>query len=111
MTERNWTVKIAPTEADVAIAIDATPGDIIISCDSDMLAYESIDTLWRQVSNDTILVYTTPDIRLALGITCAQLTALAVVSQNDYNRNIRTLGPASNFSITRSINSLGNDGI
>jgi hypothetical protein len=91
----------------VAIVIDATPGDIIITCDSDMLAYESIYTLWQPVSNDM----TTPELLLALGITRTQFTALAVVSRNDYNRNIRTLGPTSNFSIVRSINSLSNDGI
>jgi hypothetical protein len=60
----------------MAIAIDATPGDIIISCASDMLAYESIDTLWRPVSNDMIQVYTIPDLLLTLGITRAQLIAL-----------------------------------
>jgi hypothetical protein len=28
MTKQNWTVRIAPTEAEMAIAIDANPGDI-----------------------------------------------------------------------------------
>ncbi|KAF9284831.1 hypothetical protein BGZ88_009765 [Linnemannia elongata] len=53
-----------------------------------------------------ILVYFIPDILLALGITRAQLTALAVVSKNDYNKNIWSLGPATNFSIIKAINSL-----
>ncbi|KAG0064076.1 hypothetical protein BGZ89_009395 [Linnemannia elongata] len=106
MTERHWTVKVVATEAGLAIAIDANPGDIIISRDSDMLAYGSIVTLWRPVSNDIILVYSIPDLLLALGITRAQLTALAVVSKNDYNKNIWSLGPATNFSIVKSINSM-----
>ncbi|KAG9060883.1 hypothetical protein KI688_007952 [Linnemannia hyalina] len=54
MAERHWTVRVAATEADLAIAIDANPGDII-TCDSDMLAYESIVTLWRPVSNGMTL--------------------------------------------------------
>ncbi|KAI1306435.1 hypothetical protein EDD11_004766, partial [Mortierella claussenii] len=106
MAERHWTVSVVATEADLAIAIDANPRDIIISCDSDMLAYESIVTLWRPVSNGMILVYSIPDLLLTLGITRAQLTALAVVSRNDYNKNIRCLGPATNFSIIKSIDSL-----
>ena len=99
------------TEADLAIAIDANPGDIIISCSSDMLAYESIVTLWRRVSKGMILVYSIPDLLSALGITCAQLTALAVVSRNDYNKNIWSLGPATNFSTIKSVDSLSNDRI
>ncbi|KAI1279616.1 hypothetical protein EDD11_001543 [Mortierella claussenii] len=53
-----------------------------------------------------ILVYSIPDLLLTLGITHAQLTALAVVSRNDYNKNMRCLGPATNFSIIKSIDNL-----
>ncbi|KAF9109572.1 hypothetical protein BGX30_008315, partial [Mortierella sp. GBA39] len=88
---------------DLAIAIDAEPDDIVISSDSDMMAYASIRTLWRPVSGGLILVYTVPDLLKALGVTRSQLTALAVVSRNDYNRNIHSLGPATNFSIIKSI--------
>ncbi|KAF9118159.1 hypothetical protein BGX30_004787, partial [Mortierella sp. GBA39] len=38
MENRGWTVVVCTTEADVAMARDAQPGDIIISADSDMLA-------------------------------------------------------------------------
>ncbi|KAF9104163.1 hypothetical protein BGX30_009089, partial [Mortierella sp. GBA39] len=34
-----------------------------------------------------------------------QLTALAIVSRNDYQRNIYSLGPATNFGIVKSIGS------
>lgn len=34
-----------------------------------------------------------------------QLTALAVVSRNDYHKNIYSLGPAANFSIIKEIGS------
>ncbi|KAF9537457.1 hypothetical protein EC957_008099 [Mortierella hygrophila] len=45
MAERHWTVRDVATEADLGIAIDANPGDII-SCYSGMLAYESITRLY-----------------------------------------------------------------
>ncbi|KAG0277634.1 hypothetical protein BGZ96_002787 [Linnemannia gamsii] len=83
--------------ADVKIASDAEPGDIIISGDSDMLGYANIHTLWRPVSKSVILAYSLPDVLKTLGLSRAQLTALAVVSKNDYQRNIQGLGPASNF--------------
>ncbi|KAF9927236.1 hypothetical protein FBU30_003419 [Linnemannia zychae] len=100
---KGWTVKVADTEADLAIAIDADPDNIIISSDSDMMAYATVHTLWRLVSGGVILVYNIPDLLGALDITRAQLTALAVVSRNDYNKNVRSLGPATNFSIIKFI--------
>ncbi|KAG0275082.1 hypothetical protein BGZ97_010389, partial [Linnemannia gamsii] len=35
MRGKGWTVLVADSEADVAIAIEALPGDIVISGDSD----------------------------------------------------------------------------
>ncbi|KAF9316077.1 hypothetical protein BGZ91_005633 [Linnemannia elongata] len=103
MQNAGWTVKLADTEADLAIAIDAQPDDIVISRDSDMMAYTSIRTLWRPISRGLILVYNVPDLLKALGVSRSQLTALAAVSRNDYNKNIHSLGPATNFSIIKSI--------
>ncbi|KAF9909410.1 hypothetical protein EC991_008549, partial [Linnemannia zychae] len=105
MASKGWTIRNVETEADLAIAIDAQPGDIVISADSDMLAYASVRTLWRPVSKGVILSYIIPDLLQMLGITRPQLTALAIVTHNDYNKNIPTLGPATNFSIIKSINS------
>ncbi|KAF9117407.1 hypothetical protein BGX30_005524 [Mortierella sp. GBA39] len=98
-----WDVRICTTEADVAIAQDAQPKDIIISCDSDMLGYASIVTLWRPVSKSLILVYYLPELLKTIGLSRTQLTALAVVSRNDYQRNISSLGPATNYGIVRAI--------
>ena len=39
----------------------------------------------------------------------AQLTALTIVSRNDYNWNIHSLGPATNCSIVKSTEHAGND--
>ena len=91
MRHCGWTVDVCETEADLAMAQDAQPDDIIISKDSDMMAYQSVKTLWRPVSNNLILVYKLPDVLATLGITRTQLTALAVVSRNDYHKNIYSL--------------------
>jgi hypothetical protein len=105
MRHRGWTVYVCETEADLAMAQDAKPDDIIISKDSDMMAYQSVKTLWRPVSKNLILVYKLPDVLATLGITRTQLTALAVVSRNDYHKNIYSLGPSANFSIIKEIGS------
>ncbi|KAG0279679.1 hypothetical protein BGZ95_000557 [Linnemannia exigua] len=60
MRGKGWTVIEAETEADVAIAVEAQADDIVISADSDMLAYETIKTLWRPVSGGQALVYSIP---------------------------------------------------
>ncbi|KAG0057380.1 hypothetical protein BGZ83_010839 [Gryganskiella cystojenkinii] len=103
MTRAGWKVQTCATEADVAIARDCQPGDIVVSADSDMLAYSSISVLWRPVSRSLIFVYNILDICQILGMSRIQLTALAVVSNNDSGKNIFSLGPATNFSIIKSI--------
>ncbi|KAF9125383.1 hypothetical protein BGW39_007435 [Mortierella sp. 14UC] len=103
MRGASWTVILCNTEADVAIARDAQPGDIVISSNSDMTAYPSVQTLWRPVSQELVLVYSMPDVLKTIGFSRNQLTALAIVSRNDYQRNIYSLGPASNYSIIKAI--------
>ncbi|KAK3809804.1 MAG: hypothetical protein JOS17DRAFT_780289 [Linnemannia elongata] len=103
LTTRGWTVLICTTEADLSIAQSIQANDVVITKDSDMLAYGSVVTIWRPVSNNVILEYKMPDLLRTLSFTRAQLTALAVVSRNDYHRNIYSLGPASNFGIIKKI--------
>ncbi|KAF9129861.1 hypothetical protein BGX30_013727 [Mortierella sp. GBA39] len=86
-----------------AIAGDAQPGDIVISSDSDMMAYASVQTLWWPVSQGLILVYSMPDVLKTIEFSRNQLTALAIVSRNEYQRNIYSLSPASNYSIIKAI--------
>ncbi|KAG9063258.1 hypothetical protein KI688_004862 [Linnemannia hyalina] len=95
-----WTVILCNTEADVAIAQDAQPEDIVISSDSDMMANASVQT---PVSQGLILVYSMPDVLKTIEFSRNQLTALAIVARNDYQRNIYSLGPASNYSIIKAI--------
>jgi 5'-3' exonuclease len=82
--------------------------DVVISADSDMLAYASTSTLWRPMSRDQFLVYKLSDVLRELGLSRAQLTALAIVSSNDYNKNIYSLGPATNYSIIKTLPGQGN---
>ncbi|KAG0336078.1 hypothetical protein BG004_008206, partial [Podila humilis] len=62
MQVAGWKVRRCQTEADLAIAQDCEPGDIVISSDSDMLAYSTISTLWRPVSTNTFLAYELQDV-------------------------------------------------
>ncbi|KAF8908742.1 hypothetical protein BGZ58_006062, partial [Dissophora ornata] len=101
---KGWSVVECPTEADIAIAVRCRSGDIVISKDSDTLVYKSILTIWRPISRKRFLVYEIPDVLATLGISRTQLTVLGVVSRNDYNRNIPSLGSETNFSIVTTLN-------
>ncbi|KAF9271711.1 hypothetical protein BGZ74_005720, partial [Mortierella antarctica] len=107
MQEAGWKVWMCETEVDLAIAQDCEPDDIVISANSDMLVYSTISTLWHPVSRGIFLVYELEDVCHTLSFTKAQLTALAVVSKNDYGKNIYSLGLATNYSIIKSIQGKG----
>ena len=108
MKQAGWTVRICDTEADLAIAADCQPDDVVISTDSDMLAYGSVSILWRPISKYLVLVYKLVDVCQQLGLSRDHLTTLAVVSLNDYNKNIYSLGPATNCSIIKRLDAQGN---
>ncbi|KAG0320697.1 hypothetical protein BGZ97_013051, partial [Linnemannia gamsii] len=90
-------IATADTDADVAITIEVQSVDIVISSDSDMLAYDTINTLLRPVSSGLVLVYFISSLLRSLGITRSQLTALAIVLKKDYTktffRSDRPLNP------------------
>ncbi|KAG0254785.1 hypothetical protein BG011_005518, partial [Mortierella polycephala] len=97
LRNKQWTVRESPTEADLAIATDCKPDDIIISRDSDMLVYGTILTIWRPISRRQCLVYDVPSVLATLNISKIRLTVLGVVSKNDYNSNIYSLRCITNF--------------
>ncbi|KAF9118024.1 hypothetical protein BGX30_004889 [Mortierella sp. GBA39] len=85
MRHRAWTVFDYRMEADLAIALDAQDIDIIISKDSDMMAYQSVKTLWPPVSNNLILAYKILDVLATLDareIVAAYLTHGQVIVKN-----------------------------
>ncbi|KAF9402766.1 hypothetical protein BGZ76_007254, partial [Entomortierella beljakovae] len=101
---KKWIVITAEYEADVQIAEDCEDSDIVISRDSDMLVYENVSIIWRPISQGRFLVYDINKVCSHLALPSRHhLTALGVVSKNDYNRNIRGLGSASNMSLIKNI--------
>ena len=108
MKQAGWTVRICDTEADLVIAADCQPDNVVISADSDMLAYDSVSILWRPISKYLVLVYKLADVCQQLGLSRDHLTALAVVSSNAYNKNIYSLGSATNCSLIKSLDAQGN---
>ncbi|KAF9920167.1 hypothetical protein FBU30_010048, partial [Linnemannia zychae] len=50
-----------------------------------------------------MLVYHLPDVLTAIGINRVQLTVLGIVSTNDYNSNVPSLGAESNFGIIKQL--------
>lgn len=108
---RGWDVVQCETEADVAIARDTVEGDIVISGDSDLFIYQSVSVLWRPQSKAGYLEYQKTGVLSALGLeSAAQLTALGVVSTNDYNHSVHGLGCETNYKIIKSIEVRGSDG-
>jgi len=104
LQEMKWSVILADYEADIQIAKDCNAADIIISRDSDMLVYGNVSTIWRPISQGGYLSYNVNEVCNHLALPSRNhLTALGIVSRNDYNRNIRGLGSISNLSLIKSI--------
>ncbi|KAI7831572.1 hypothetical protein BC939DRAFT_473129 [Gamsiella multidivaricata] len=78
-------------------------GDIIVSGDSDMLIYPTVETVWRPISRGRFLVYNLFEVGKYLEIGRSGLTVLGIVSNNDYSKNIFGLGAISNLAVIRDI--------
>lgn len=98
-----WEVIISDSEADLEIARDCRPEDVVLSRDSDLLAYKQVVTIWRPTKGRQVMVYHLPDVLKTIGLSRGQLTALAIVSKNDYSSNVRSLGCISNFGIIKHL--------
>jgi hypothetical protein len=110
MVGAGWNITLCPTEADVSIAADCLPHDIVISKDSDLLVFGRVQKLWRPVGSwrhTTFLIYDKGDMLAALNLMDEQLTALAIVSKNDYNKNIPSLGINTNHKIVKLLSGDG----
>ncbi|KAG0319327.1 hypothetical protein BGZ99_005147 [Dissophora globulifera] len=109
MINRGWTIKLCPTEADIAIAADCQPEDIVVSIDSDLIIYRTVRTLWRPVGykQQTFRVYDKDSILDALNLTDAQLLTLGIVSRNDYGNNVPSLGIATNCKLVKDLSDRG----
>jgi len=108
LTQQGWSHVIqATTEADLAIARDCQPGDVVVTRDSDLLIYPSVTRVYRAISRNKYLEYDVQDLSVALGMSRVQLTVLGVVSRNDYTSNIPSLGSKSNYKIVKSLSAQG----
>ncbi|KAI7818414.1 hypothetical protein BC939DRAFT_506596 [Gamsiella multidivaricata] len=94
MRKKQWTIVECSTEADLTIGLECKPDDIIVSRDSDMPMYKSVETIWRPIPKGKPLVYDVPSV---------YATLLGIVSKNDYSRNILSLGSATNYKIIKEL--------
>ena len=103
-----WNICNCCFEADTCIGEKCRQDDIVVTRDSDSLIYSNISTIWRP-SRGGYLVYSIPQVLLQLRISRAGLTALGVVSQNDYGKGIHNLGVKTNLKATRAVDNEGKD--
>ncbi|KAF8904552.1 hypothetical protein BGZ58_006494, partial [Dissophora ornata] len=98
--------RLCRTEADVAIAADCQLQDIVLSHDSDFFAYDTVKTIWRPVGKwdqIKVLEYIRDAVLAQTELSTTKLTALACVSSNDQNKNISSLGIATNYRIIKGL--------
>ncbi|KAF9110803.1 hypothetical protein BGW39_004575, partial [Mortierella sp. 14UC] len=103
LRNNGWRAFTCLSEADTAIAFECQPNDIVVSGDSDMVTYDTVQTVWRPLSRGRLLVYKLAEVLGHLGVSRAKLTALGIVSKNDYTSNLARLGVITNHKIVRSL--------
>ncbi|KAF9577228.1 hypothetical protein BGW38_007706, partial [Lunasporangiospora selenospora] len=106
MTSKGWEIQLCPMEADISIAAECQPHDIVISRDSDLLVFRRIRQLWRPMGPSRrmwFLTYAKDDICSELEFTDQQLTALGIVCKNDYSPNIPMVGIEKSYKIIKAI--------
>ncbi|KAG0041871.1 hypothetical protein BGZ83_001203 [Gryganskiella cystojenkinii] len=106
MTSKNYDIVLCPTESDVLIAAECQPQDAVISCDSDLLFYKTIPVVWRPMGSykaRRFVPYERNAILEALDLSSSQLTALAILSGNDYAANIPHLAIHTNHKIVSTL--------
>ncbi|KAG0220495.1 hypothetical protein BGW41_007888, partial [Actinomortierella wolfii] len=104
MSNKGYNIVLCPTEADVLIAAECQTHDAVVSCDSDMLFYRNIPVFWRPVGyykSRRFIKYKKSAILETLGLSPAQLTALAILSGNDYIKNIPYLAFETNLKLIK----------
>lgn len=95
---------VAPGEADVYIG--GIPGAVALTRDSDFLAYPNISMLLNphfKFGTLWVIPISRYQVVQHLGLSSAFLSALAIVSGNDYCPNIYGMGVAKNLSLLREI--------
>ncbi|KAF9131356.1 hypothetical protein BG015_003870, partial [Linnemannia schmuckeri] len=100
----DWILPEVASEADVAIARDFKPDDVVVSGDSDMVAYENVETIWWPLSQRRLPKYEMAVVsKHHLQLSHVQLTVLCCVSKNDYSTNLNRMGIKTNYGIIKTI--------
>ena len=102
--------RLCRTEADIDIAAECQPKDIVLSQDSGFFAYGSVTTFWRPLGEwyeIKVLEYNREAVLTQIGLSTAKLTALPFVSSNDQNKNIPSMGTATNYKIIKDLPDAG----
>ena len=105
LRDQGWDARVAPFEADVQIAKDVLPQDLVIANDGDFFGYRTVNTIVKPISNDRFLLYDVNKVAEAMEISRAGLTAFMVVNKNDYDDNIRQIGPTISLRLIQKIES------
>lgn len=106
MTEKGYDIVLCPTESDVLIATECQAHDAVISGDSDLLFYKTVPVVWRPIGSyksRRFVPFEKSSLLKVLNLTSTQLTALAILSGNDYVLNIPHLAIATNHKIVRTL--------
>ncbi|KAG9063007.1 hypothetical protein KI688_004607 [Linnemannia hyalina] len=100
---QGWSLPEIASEADITIAHDFKPGDIVVSQDSDITAYENVETIWP-LSRRRFLKYEMGAVaKHHLQLSRVQLTVLYCVSKNDYTTNLNQMGVRTNYGTIKTI--------
>lgn len=96
------------TEADLCIARSKRHGSlprIVVSGDSDMVGYSTITRFLRNIPRTSYFAWCNrADVLSALDLPSPRhLTLLAIISRNDYGKNIEGLGYVKNCELLRTI--------
>ncbi|KAG0073939.1 hypothetical protein BGZ93_004656, partial [Podila epicladia] len=106
MAKKGYDIILCDTEADIKIAADCEEEDVVVTGDSDLLIYKSVPAVWRPMGGGKsrrYWLYNKAAVLDALDVTSTQLVALAVISGNDYTRNIPTLGIETNRKLIKKL--------
>jgi hypothetical protein len=109
MRAHGWQIVVSETEADVQVARDCKPKDIVVTRDSDLIAYHTVHTVWRLIGKGRVLEYDLTSVMQATKLSREQLTTLCIVSTNDYSQNLPQLGVISNYQIVKRLKAKGID--
>ncbi|GJJ76480.1 putative transposase [Entomortierella parvispora] len=105
LIQQGFDARVCSFEADPEIASDCQTHDVVVSRDSDMFAYDTIHTVVVPISKDRFLVSAVEKVMSSLDLSRVQLTTFAIVSKNDYNKNVEGFGSVKTLDVIKQLDS------